>query len=542
MNKNNTDKAGEGIYKIINAIMLVLFVPVLFSVFFIGNSFDYYDEVKAVILLPNFVLTIAAAAAVAVMYGIVSRGSRIKIDKKLSKRINIALIVLYALFFVFCIWISNEIVFDMSVDQGIVREAAKDVAHKIPFGYQFVFSMNYNNLPITYVLGILYRIAENMKQFGHDPEYLWVITGCFMVSAAGYCSCKIVKKLTDNVAAVFVAFVLYFVTAGLSPWKGMPYTDSYGILFPVLCILLFLYSRDAKTYVGKILLMLLSLLSGTVGGFMKPSCYIAVLAVLAAQAASLIYQTVIYKKKNKTNKAKLISTAAVFSVSVISACLLYKWTDLWMDYIVDDIGLDYNEEIEATPQYFFYMGTKELTTGGFSTEDYGIFGEFQFSKADRNQACLERAWERISDRGFFGTVYFCLKKLVKSFNDGTFAWTTVLYYEPFPENLTHDNAVANLLRATLNPLGEHQAWYDTIAEFTWIMTLIGVPFAVLAGRKEEYAVMPVMAVGILIYLMLFESGARYVYVFLPLFIVMSACGIDAATVRFNIDRFFKKEI
>jgi lipopolysaccharide export LptBFGC system permease protein LptF len=94
----------------------------------------------------------------------------------------------------------------------------------------------------------------------------------------------------------------------------------------------------------------------------------------------------------------------------------------------------------------------------------------------------------------------------------------------------------------LNPLGEHQAWYDTIAEFTWIMTLIGVPFVVFAERKEEYAVMPVMAAGILIYLMLFESGARYVYVFLPMFIVMSACGIDAAAVRFNIDRFFNKEI
>jgi hypothetical protein len=540
MNENNMNKSGECIFKIINIIMLVLFVPVLLSVFFIGNSFDYFDDVKAIVLLPNFVLTIAAAAAVAVMCGIIRWGSRIKMDKKISDRVNIVLVVLYVLFFMFCMWISNEIVFDMSVDQGIVREAAKDVAHEIPFGYQFVFSMNYNNLPITYVLGILYRIAENTKWFGHDPEYLWVMTGCFMVSAAGYCCCKIVKKLTDNVAAVFVAFVLYFVTAGLSPWKGMPYTDSYGILFPVLCILLYLYSRDTKTYAGRIVLIILSLLSGISGGFMKPSCHIAVLAVLAAQAASLIYQAVICKKKNKENKEKLISTAVVFIVSVISACLLYKCTDLWMDCIIDDIGLDYNEEIEATPQYFFYMGTKELTTGGFSTEDYGIFGEFQFSKADRNQACLERAWERISDRGFFGTVYFCLKKLVKSFNDGTFAWTTVLYYEPFPENLTHDNAVANLLRAMLNPLGEHQAWYDTIAEFTWIMTLIGVPFIVFAGKKDEYTVLPVMIIGILMYLMLFESGARYVYVFLPLFVSMSACGINAASARFNFDKVLKK--
>jgi hypothetical protein len=537
MKRAAPERKGDGIYSVVNILMLVLLLPVLFSVFFIGNKFDYWDDVKAAVLLPNAFLTIVAAAVSVGSFLFIRWGGRNKLNKKTSEYMNIALIVLFVLFYYFCMWISGEIVFDMSVDQGIVREAAKDVAHKIPFGYQFTFSMNYNNLPITYVLGILYRIAENWTWFGHNPEYLWVITGCMLVSLAGFVICLTVKKITGNPAAVLVAYVLYFSTAGISPWKGMPYTDSYGILFPVLCIYLYICSMERKTIIGRTSMCFLSLLAGVAGGFMKPSCYIAVLAVLAAQGISLISELIkntASKKNNANNVTKYnkYDGITVFIISVIMACALYKGADVCMDFIIEDIGLDYNEEIEATPQYFFFMGTKELTTGGFSTEDYGVFGEFQFSKADRNAACLERAWERISERGFFGTMYFCLKKLVKSFNDGTFAWTYVLYYEPFPENLTHDNALANLVRSMLNPLGEHQAWYDTIAEFTWILTLIGVPLIVLTEKKKDiFTVFSVLVAGVLIYLMLFESGARYVYVFLPAFIIMNTCGMDAFSQR-----------
>lgn len=39
---------------------------------------------------------------------------------------------------------------------------------------------------------------------------------------------------------------------------------------------------------------------------------------------------------------------------------------------------------------------------------------------------------------------------------------------------------------------------------------------------------PIMMIGLLIYLMLFEFGARYVYIFLPIMIVMSFCGMNEA--------------
>lgn len=533
----------KSLARVLNGLMLALFLPVLLCVMFIGNEVPYYDEVKADILVPNAVLTVIALIAAAVCVWLIARGRKFRMTMRAWRMTDLALVVLFIGFYFFCLWVSRETMFDMSVDQGIVREAAKDVANEVPFGYQFVFSMYYNNLPITYVLGRLYRLAESWTWFAHDSEYLWIMTGCALVSCAGFCCCELVKKLTGNIAAVLAAFALYLATAGMSPWKAIPYTDSYGILFPVLCVLLYLYSRDCGRLWGRLLLLFLALLAGTVGGWMKPSAFIAVLAVLCAEGAKLAGMLIRWLRSRDGDEKPLLKRGALTAIGVLcfslaAAGLLYRGQEAATDYIVADIELDYNEEIEATAQIYFYMGTNELTTGGFSTSDYGIFGEFQHSKADRNAACMERAWERIRERGIFGTVYFCLKKLVKSFNDGTFAWTCVLPYEDFPENFQHMNRVCGYLRSLFMPGGANQGKYDTLAELVWIFVLMGVPcFVRTVRRKDSYVVFPILVIGILTYLLLFESGARYVYVFLPIFVAMCLSGLTEVAEHKSVLKF-----
>ncbi len=519
-------------YRVFDILMLALFLPVLFCVMFIGNGMDYFDDVKADILVPNVLLTLAALLAAGICVWLIRQGRKVRLDRRTGLYLDLALVILFIFFFFFCMALSRETVFDMAVDPGIVRKAAWNVAHGIPFGYQFEFSMNHNNLPIIYILGRLYRFAENLNGFDHHPEYLWVMVGCLSVTGAGFCCCEIVKKLTRNVAAVLIAFAVYLATAGICPWKYIPYTDSYVIIFPVLCVWLYLCSLDCKKRAGKLLFLFFSLLFGVAGGFVKPNAYIAVLAVLCLEGVSFLVTLVRWVKGRKASAASQGSVENLLSAGLFLICgllffgIFYWGTGVCKEHIIQAIGLEYNPEIEATPQYFFFMGSNELTTGSFTIQDYGIFGEFQFSKADRNQACLERAWERIRERGVLGTVYFCLKKLVKSFNDGSFAWTDVLYNEPFPENLAHDNRVAGYLRSLFMPGGVNQGKYDTFAELVWIFTLLGVPGIVLISEnKKHYSLFSILVIGILIYLMLFESGARYVYIFLPVFIVMSVCGL-----------------
>lgn len=531
--ESSGDKIPVNMIKAINALMLAVFLPVMFCVLFIGNKMDYFDDVKADILVPNALLTLAALPALGIALWMLRIGRKFRLEGRRAWCASLVLAGLFIGFYYFCLATSNESVFNMAVDPGIVRDTALEVARGTPLGYRFEFSIDHNNIPITYIVSRIYRLANSWKWFAHTDEYLGVIVGCLAVSIAGFICCEIVKKLTKNPAAVLITFGLYLLTAGLCPWKYIPYTDSYVIPFPALCLLLYLYGRDCKHIAGRGAFYFLSMLSGVAGGFIKPNAYIVVVAVLGLEAVHCFMAIVHWARNRKAGaKEKGAGEIALFAgISLILGLsffgLFYRLAGSYKEYMIQAMGLEYNEELEKTVQYCFFFSTNEATTGSFTIEDYSIFGEFQLSKADRNAACMERAWARIRQRGVGGTIYFCLKKLVKSFNDGSFAWTDVRYWEPFPEDLTHDNRIGRLLRALFVPGQHKQGQYDTFAEWVWILILLGVPGIVLEKPKEgQHTLFVVVIIGVLFYLMLFESGARYLYIFLPVFATVSVCGME----------------
>ncbi len=549
MEKHGEAKLSRVIRKCVGLLMCLLFLPTLFCVMFIGNHMDYFDDgAKADLLVPSAVLSVAAVAALVICIWLIRLGKKIEMTRRVSRLTDLILVILYIGFYFLVLWLAREVVFDLSGDMLTVRESAKDFANGIALGYRYYFSIYYNNIPILYILGRLYRLAQNLTWFHHDPEYLWVIGGCLLTTGAGFCCCEIVKKITGNVAAVALSFLLYLLTAGISPWKAVPYTDSYGIFFPILCILLYLCSKDCKHNISKIILLFLAVMAGVAGGLIKPSGYIAVLAVLGAEGVAFIEKLpgVFREKSAGINHFWKGAASAAFPLclTILFFTLGYWGSGRYTDYMITDMQFDYNAEIEASWQYYLLLGSNNESTGAYNFEDYAIFAEFQESKADRDEACLERAWARISERGILGNMYFGLLKLVRCFNDGTFFWQDTQYYEPFPEELMHDTALANLVRSFFFPGGSNQVKYNTAAQFVWIFILLGVPgILLLLKRKPQYIVFPVMVIGILLYLMLFEAGARYVYIFLPLFVTMAVCGTEQIgeallTVRL---RFGRKE-
>ncbi len=74
-----------------------------------------------------------------------------------------------------------------------------------------------------------------------------------------------------------------------------------------------------------------------------------------------------------------------------------------MDYMMEDMGLDFNPELQAGWQNYLYMGLNEESTGSYHAGDAAIFGEFQTSRAERNKAALERAFGRMAQGGFWET-------------------------------------------------------------------------------------------------------------------------------------------
>ena len=52
----------------------------------------------------------------------------------------------------------------------------------------------------------------------------------------------------------------------MTPWKIAPYTDIYGIAFPVMCVYFYLCYREEKKSEKKCLLAALSMFGGMWGG------------------------------------------------------------------------------------------------------------------------------------------------------------------------------------------------------------------------------------------------------------------------------------
>ena len=181
------------------------------------------------------------------------------------------------------------------------------------------------------------------------------------------------------------------------------------------------------------------------------------------------------------------------------------------------------------------MGLNEATTGAYNSED-ALFGEFQTSRSDRIEAELERASQRLKDRGLWGDIYFYLRKLVMTFNDGTFGWNMEIYvYDYYPGEMASNTALTQRLRSIYwgNELNYDVGGYKTFCQLVWIFAMLGIPGICLADEstREKYGFLIVCFLGIFFYQMLFEARARYLYCFLPAILPMAACGIQHYTCR-----------
>ncbi len=504
----------EKCWRILAVLMLAVFLPVLFCICFIGNHMDYFEVMKLVTsLYPNPVLSGVASVGLALCLFLFRQCEKIQVSRRGNLVVNAVLVILFIAFCLFDIRVNRAIAYFHPWDVETVRATAYQIAEGEALGYVTYLSIYSNNIPISYLLGKLYRWAVECGNYFCVPDDIWLQANCVLISLAGYFGCLTVKKLTKNLMAVALTFFLYLGLVGASPWKMTPYTDTFGILFPIMCI--FFYSCYRKTSGNgcRYLFFSCSLMSAVAGGMIKPSIYVMVIAVLGVELLRFL--------KDVRGNWGYFLFGILLTVVLVWAVGLYK------AQMIKEIGLDFNEEIEATWQHYFHMGLNEDTTGAYSSEDTGIFGEFQTSKSERNKALLERSVVRLKEKGFWGTLSFWLRKLVMTFNDGTFTWKNAVTISGYyPNELGGSTAMTKWLRSKFWPYGDvgrlHTFW-----QLIWIFCLLGIPGICLCRGKdmEENVILIVSFLGVLFYQMLFEAKSKYLYVFLPLLIVISVCGI-----------------
>ena len=511
----------------VNVIFLAVFLPVLCGTLFVGNSMDYWVGMKLTVLLPGQVLALLALLGMAACICLFRACRKMELTGKKNLVVNLILAALFIVLYFVNVRVAREIAFKLPWDIMVVGGAAYSVAYEEELGYYYYLSMYSNNIPISYILGKILRKAMEMKNYPYVAEFMWLQVNCILISLGGFFSCLTVKKLTGRLMPTVTAFGLYLVLVGISPWKIAPYTDTYGMVFPIMGIYFYVCYKKAEKDLFRYLYLVPAMISIVAGGLVKPSIYVVLIALLAIEFLSFLADRKKYWK--------------FFLTEVLLAAALLFAVNMCKDYFIEEIGLEFNPEIEAGWQNYLYMGLNEKTTGGYNGDDVAIFGEFQTSREERNQAALERAFGRLKDRGFFGSVYFWLKKMMMTFNDGTFGWRSEVWVEEyFPDDLASNTALTQWLRDIFWVDAANMGRYNTLCQLAWYFCITGIPGICLCKKekREKYGVLALSFLGIFFYQMLFEARARYLLVFLPVLTAISICGICQYTAR--VTEFLEK--
>ena len=192
--------------------------------------------------------------------------------------------------------------------------------------------------------------------------------------------------------------------------------------------------------------------------------------------------------------------------------------------------MEYNPVVSFDYNHYLMMGLNESSTGSYASDDVGMIGQYQFDKKARIKAEREIIGERLKEKGFWGTIYFYLKKLTMTFNEATFGWNCEVWvYDYYPHSLSAPYASTKLTQFLRSVYwqGEHSGAYNTICQIAWIFAILGLPGVVLYKRNEETTLfLCVCFCGILFYQMLFEARARYLFAFLPFLLFIAACGLQ----------------
>ena len=93
------------------------------------------------------------------------------------------------------------------------------------------------------------------------------------------------------------------------------------------------------------------------------------------------------------------------------------------------------------------------------------------------------------------------------------------------------NPITKFLRNLYWDNGKYHVVYQTIAELFWMICLIGCACNVFALKKNninvvrsEYLVMICSLIGIALFVMIFEARARYLYVYIPFYVLVAVKG------------------
>lgn len=180
--------------------------------------------------------------------------------------------------------------------------------------------------------------------------------------------------------------------------------------------------------------------------------------------------------------------------------------------------------------HFLMMGANEERRGVYSGKD--VTASMACPNKTSRQEMNIRVWKnRLNEMGFLRLGKQGLKKTLTNFADGTFAWANEgdfwVQVNGSNQLILNFYGIGNF---SCNADGSERAQeygnanarvFQNTSQIIWLMILLGVSLGFIkkdASKGEVVAYLSILALAI--FLTIFECRARYLYLYLPFFIML----------------------
>jgi len=492
--------------KIINYFALLFFLiqfSIIFIIFFFSDSAIY--ACKKELLLSNQSIFISSLLITIILIIFLSKREG---DFKLNQEFYF-IIIASVFLFIIQIFITKNIYFKTGWDVGWIHATVDEILYNRgllnPSDYYF-YSRMPNNLNLSAFFVILGRILIPL-----NVNYYMVslLISNFLVNLAGFFTYLSVYRITKKIKYSIFAWVLFILLVGLSPWITIPYSDTYSILFPILAFYLYL-SRDPKknNYGRWFFIGFLCFLGFTI----KPIVIINLIAIVLIE----IYKLSKNIEKN-IQKTKILSFFFII-VSIIPIMII----NIYCRNIME-ININKNERF--TLFHLIMVGLNKENDGAYWENDFNFSASFKTVK-ERNIANIDVIKDRLVDFGFVGYLNFLSKKTLVNFSDGSFAWNCEgNFYSEVPER---ENSLSQFLQNIYFRSGKYHQIFLTFLQFLWFTILILLLGVCTNIKILDFQITTLLLtlVGVILFVMLFEARARYLFSYSPFFIIGATVGAN----------------
>lgn len=503
------------LYRVVKVLFFAIFLFVAELLFFAHPWLNYV--VKKTFLLPNVVLL---PLTLLLFYGVYRLSLVLRRKNWKIWGMNpdhIVLLGSVVLLFV-QLFISYHIYFATGWDAGgyVLPTARMIASGESVASMNFYFARYPNNILMVWLFSLIMRLKDIIPWLARFNDLsLIILLNCLISSLTGFLTYKAVKKLLCSSWAVF-SWGIYVLLVGLSPWFVITYSDSLALFLPVLIFLVYTQKWNEKWAAPKWLLIgLLSFL----GYYIRPQTLIMLIAILIIEGWKMLFDS------GKEKRKFLIKLGAV-----ILAFLLAKSAN---QIVTGRTGLIMNDDEVFGWSHFAMMGLNEDRDGVYSDEDVQFSQSFK-TKEERQAANLAEIKARLKEMGPGRYLLFLARKTLVNYGDGTFAWGVEgnFFWEIFENEDPH---ISPWLRSYFYTDGENYGITSTVQNGLWvtlIFSMLGLVFLDPQKIDSNIYVLMLALIGLTLFETIFESRARYLFIYAPIYIILGTMGLKMLWAKF----------